>query len=140
MVENSSSELLNKYYDKVRPTFPEAFLSDENLRQVFHACSTEEELKTIIHYLGLTLQSIPDKKEAGQILFKSVDQSEYQLNQWIVAINYFHNWLKEEKRKTTFPTMLGYIQCCTDSPENKTIKYELVDILKDMIETHGFVG
>lgn len=140
MAENSSSELLEKYFDKVRLTFPDIFLTDNQLKMIFNSCSSEEELKTIIYYLGLTLQSMPDKKEAGELLFHNVDESQYQLDQWIAAIHYFHTWLESQERKTTFPKMLGYIQCCTDSPENKTIKYDLIDILKDMIKTYGYDG
>lgn len=140
MVENSSSELVNKYFDKVRLTFPEVFLSNDQLKLIFSSCSNEEELKTITYYLGHTLQSMPDKKEAGLLLFDNVDNSQYQLDQWIKAIHFFHQWLESEGRKTTFPKMLGYIHCCTESPENKTIKYDLKDILKDMIETYGYVG
>lgn len=140
MVKNSSSELLDKYFSKVRNTFPEAFLSDDKLKEIFLACSSEEELQTIIHYLGLSLKSNPNHKKTGQLLFESVDCSEYQLDQWITAIHFFHNWITNEGRKTTFEKMLGYIQCCTDSPENKTFKYALKDILKDMIDTYGYNG
>lgn len=140
MVENSSSELIDKYFDKIRLSFPEVFISDDKLRLIFDSCSSEDELKTIIYYLGHTLQSIPDKKEAGLLLFNHVDDSEYQLDQWIRAIHFFHQWLEKEGRKSTLIKMLGYIHCCSDSPENKTLKYELKDILDDMIKTYGYVG
>ncbi|EQC52573.1 hypothetical protein M901_2649, partial [Bacteriovorax sp. DB6_IX] len=48
MVENSSSELIDKYFDKIRLSFPEVFISDDKLRLIFNSCSSEDELKTII--------------------------------------------------------------------------------------------
>jgi hypothetical protein len=36
--------------------------------------------------------------------------------------------------------MLGYLQCCEESPENKNIKDIFVDLVKDMLEQHGFEG
>ena len=36
--------------------------------------------------------------------------------------------------------MLGYLQCCEDSPDNKDIEHHLVDLVRDMITTYGYEG
>jgi len=116
------------------------FLSDEKIKLLLTECQDEEFLRPLFHYLSLAYKSNPNHKESGSLLFDFVDDSEYELSQWIEAISIFHHWLEDNSRSTTFQKMLGYISCCTQSPENKMIKYQLRDILDDMLKTHGYVG
>jgi hypothetical protein len=36
--------------------------------------------------------------------------------------------------------MLGYLQCCEDSPENKDINRKFIELVEEMLNEHGFVG
>lgn len=136
----SNSSLVDKYRDKVCTLYPESFLTEEKIVDILNACKTEQEIKTIFYYLSLTLKSSPNKKESGNLLFKHVDISPYDLGQWIETINFFHHWLLSHNRSTSFPTMIGYISCCTESPENIILKYKLKDILEKMLDDYGFDG
>ncbi|EQC44741.1 hypothetical protein M900_0373 [Bacteriovorax sp. Seq25_V] len=116
------------------------FISDERIKLLLGSCEDEAQLRPLFHYLSHSYKTNPNHKETGEMLFSFVDESEYDLPQWIEAIAIFHQWLTEKNRTTTFPKMLGYISCCTQSPENKMLKYQLKDILNDMLKTHGYVG
>lgn len=140
MVKSNSHELVEKHFEKVRSVYPIHFLSDESIKRLLIATKDEGHLNSLFYFLSKSLKSSPDKKASGAILFTYVDDSEYELSQWIEAIAYFKIWLDENSRETSFEKVLGYISCCTSSPENKTIKFKLIDILKDMLKTHGFNG
>lgn len=47
-------------------------------------------------------------------LVEAVDQSDYGLDDWIEALVEFDRWLRERGVEARpFPTMLGYVHCCT---------------------------
>ena len=37
-------------------------------------------------------------------------------------------------------TIFGYIGCCSESPENKLLKYNLPDLLQKMLDEYGYIG
>jgi hypothetical protein len=74
------------------------------------------------------------------LFFRVVDHSNYSLSAWLNAITYFHEWLSLQNRTTSFQKMLGYLQCCEDSPENKDIDHRFMDLVEEMIKTHGYIG
>lgn len=140
MAEPSLYKFIDLYFDKVRSIYPDSFLSDENIKTILKNISSEAQLNSLFHFLSHALKTSPDKKTAGSLLFKHVETSEYELSQWIEAISFFKQWLDEHQRHSNFEKILGYIACCTSSPENKTLKFKLVDILKQMLNEHGFNG
>lgn len=140
MAKPSVHKFIDLYYDKVRQLYPNTFLSDENIERILIASENEDQINSLFYFLSKSLKSSPDLKTSGSLLFSHVDSSDYDLSQWIETIHVFKLWLDKEKRISNFDTVLGYISCCTNSPENKMIKFKLVDILNDMIKTHGFNG
>lgn len=140
MAKPSVHKFIDLYFNKVRQLYPNTFLSDENIERILMASENEDQINSLFYFLSKSLKSSPDLKTSGSLLFNHVDSSDYDLSQWIETIHVFKLWLDKEKRSSNFDTVLGYISCCTNSPENKMIKFKLVDILNDMIKTHGFNG
>ena len=123
-----------------RTTIPVKFLSDRNLVRLTKGDATIAHTEMMVRLLYKDLMERPTGSSAIEYFFRVIDHSEYSLYAWLNAITYFTNWLEKENRTTAFPKMLGYIQCCEDSPENKDIEHKLVDLVEEMIKTHGFEG
>ena len=128
------------YFQKLRPTFPEKFLSDRNLKLLISECPDEEHLLVISQYMGRLLKSHSDQKKKGQLLFELCDESHYSLKEWIMAIKVFKDYLDSQNRTTRFDSMLEYISCSCQSPENKLLKYKLHDLVNKMLNEYGYVG
>jgi hypothetical protein len=140
VVKNDSLNFESKYFDKTRMLYPNTFISDDQIKSILNNCATEGQLKTIFYYMSLALKTSPNIKEQGNLFFNSIDNSQYNISQWIEAVITLHEWLLENSRKSDFAMILGYIQCCGQSPENKVIKYQLKDLVTEMLNTHGFNG
>lgn len=133
-------KLEDKYFEKLRLTFPEKFLTDRSIKLLLNACPDEAHLKVLSFYLGHLLNSSSMHKEKGRLLFDLADESYYDLTEWIKAIKVFDDYLNEHKRTTKFELMLEYISCSCQSPENKLVKYPLHDLVKKMLDEYGYVG
>lgn len=123
-----------------RETIPVKFLSDRNLVRLTKGDATIAHTEMMVRLFYQDSKERPTGSSAVEYFFRVIDHSEYSLYAWLNAITYFTEWLKKEGRTTPFPKMLGYIQCCEDSPENKDIEHKLVDLVEEMITTHGFEG
>lgn len=126
--------------EHARATIPHQFLSDRNLIRLTKGAATIEQTELLIKLLYQDSKERPMGTTAIDTLFRVVDHSEYSLGAWLTAIVYFQNWLKEQNRQTSFIKMLGYLQCCEESPENKDIPHKFLDLVKDMLNDHGYVG
>ena len=73
-------------------------------------------------------------------LLKTVDGSIYNLSAWLEGIFVFDRWLKSQNRKTDFRKMLGYLQCCEESPEVKDTRLTFPDLVQAMLDEHGYIG
>lgn len=123
-----------------RTTIPHQFLSDRNLVRLTKGAATIAQTELMIKLLYQDLKERPMGTTAIDTFFRVVDHSDYSLGAWLSAITIFHEWLEKEGRKTSFLKMLGYLQCCEQSPENKDIDHRFVDLVQDMLKEHGFVG
>jgi hypothetical protein len=123
-----------------RATIPVKFLSDRNLVRLTKGDATIAHTEMMVRLFYQDSKERPTGSSAVEYFFRVIDHSEYSLYAWLNAITYFTEWLKKEGRTTPFPKMLGYLQCCEDSPENKDIEHKLVDLVEEMITTHGFEG
>lgn len=72
------------------------------------------------------------------LLIQAIDQSDYDLTEWIDALHHFQNWLRAHRLKAELSAMIGYLSCCSKAAENAPIHLSLCGILDDMLETHGF--
>lgn len=123
-----------------RQTIPDKYLSDRNLIRLTKGRCTIPHLELMVKVLYQDSKERPIGIPAIDQFFKVVDHSEFALFDWLEAVTFFQNWLEGKQRKTPFLKMLGYLQCCEDSPENKDIQKNFVDLVKEMLEEHGYVG
>lgn len=126
--------------EHARATIPHQFLSDRNLVRLTKGAATIEQTEVLIKLLYQDSKERPMGTTGIDTLFRIVDHSEYSLGAWLTVIVYFNEWLNENNRKTPFLKMLGYLQCCEESPENKDIPHKFIDLVKDMLNEHGYVG
>jgi len=121
-------------------TLSEKYLSEKNLIRLTKGAATIAQTELLIKLLYQDSKERPVGVNGIDLFFKVVDHSNYSLGAWLNAIVYFQEWLTKQNRTTSFQKMLGYLQCCEDSPENKDIDHRFIDLVEEMISTHGFVG
>lgn len=121
-------------------TLSSKYLSEVNLIRLTKGAATIPQTELLIKLLYQDAKERPFGVNGIDLFFKVVDHSNYSLSAWLNAISYFQNWLQEQDRTTSFQKMLGYLQCCEDSPENKDIDHRFIDLVEDMIKTHGYIG
>lgn len=126
--------------DYARQTIPDKYLSDKNLIRLTKGSCTIPHLELMVKILFQDSKERPIGITGIDQFFQVVDRSEFNLFDWLEAITFFSEWLLKNNRKTPLPKMLGYLQCCEESPENKDIKRNFVDLVKEMLEEHGYVG
>lgn len=136
----TEQELWSKSIENARSIIHTRDMSDNELVKIATESSSLDSFNTVIKLIYLFTKSNPNGHQALSDLFNSVDNSPYSLGEWISAIFEFSNWLDKNERKSPWPTMLGYLGCCSESPENKDIKHSLKDLLKEMLETYGYEG
>lgn len=123
-----------------RMTLPDKYLSDKNLIRLTKGSCTIPHLELMVKILFQDSKERPVGISGIDQFFYVVDRSEFNLFDWLEAFSFFSNWLEENNRKTPFPKMLGYLQCCEDSPENKDITRNFIGLIQEMLDQHGFVG
>jgi hypothetical protein len=123
-----------------RTTLSDKHLSDRNLIRLTKGRCTIPHLELMVKLLYQDSKERPVGVPGIDQFFRVVDHSEFALLDWLEAVTYFHNWLEGQNRKTPFLKMLGYLQCCEDSPENKDIQKKFVELVEEMIKEHGYVG
>lgn len=123
-----------------RKTIPDKYLTDRNLIRLTKGRCTIPHLELMVKLLYQDSKERPVGVNGIDTFFRVVDHSDFALFDWLEAVTYFQQWLKDQNRKTPFPKMLGYLQCCEESPENKDIQKKFLDLVKEMIQEHGYVG
>lgn len=139
-VISEKGEEWRKTLEFARATIPEKFLTDRNLVRLTKGAATIPQTELMIKLLYQDSKERPVGVAGIDYFFRVVDHSNYSLGAWLNAITYFQEWLTSENRTTAFQKMLGYLQCCEDSPENKDIDHRFMDLVEDFIKTHGYVG
>ena len=123
-----------------RTALPDKYLSDKNLIRLTKGRCTINHLELMVKILFQDSKERPIGTTGIDQFFYVVDRSEFNLFDWLEAFSFFHNWLSYHQRKTPLPKMLGYLQCCEDSPENKDINRKFIELIDEMLKLHGFVG
>lgn len=130
----------NEVITFARQLLGDKLLSDRNLIKLCLGQAAINETMTVLKLFYYDSKERPTGASAVEIFFRVIDNSIYSLAAWIEAVHFFNNWLEENDRKTTFQKMLGYLQCCEESPENKEITFRFIDLVDDMLKEHGYVG
>lgn len=123
-----------------RTTLPDKYLSDRNLIRLTKGRCTIPHLELMVKILFQDSKERPIGTTGIDQFFYVVDRSEFNLFDWLEVVTFFQDWINKNNRKTPFPKMLGYLQCCEDSPENKNITHRFLDLTKAMLDQHGFEG
>lgn len=123
-----------------RTALPDKYLSDKNLIRLTKGKCTIPHLELMVQVLFQDSKERPIGTTGIDQFFYVVDRSEFSLFDWLEAFTFFNQWLLRNKRKAPFPKMLGYLQCCEDSPENKDISRDFIELIKEMLDQHGFIG
>jgi hypothetical protein len=129
-----------KTLDYARMTIPHKYLTDKNLVRLTKGAATIPQTELMVKLLFQDSKERPIGVSGIDLFFRVVDYSNFNLGSWLTAITYFQEWLQSQNRMTPFQKMLGYLQCCEDSPENKDIDHVFLDLVADMIREHGYVG
>lgn len=126
--------------EHARMTIPDKFLTDKNLIRLTKGRCTIPHLELMVKLLYQDSKERPVGVPGIDQFFKVVNHSDFALFDWLEAVTLFQNWLNSENRKTPFLKMLGYLQCCEDSPENKDIQKKFTELVQEMIDEHGYIG
>jgi hypothetical protein len=129
-----------KTLEYARTTIPPKFLSDRNLIRLTKGAATIPQTELMVKLLFQDSKERPVGVPGIEYFFKVVDHSSFSLGSWLSAITYFHEWLSAQNRTTSFQKMLGYLQCCEDSPENKDIDHKFLDLVEEFLKAEGYVG
>lgn len=123
-----------------RSTLNDKLLSDREMHKI------KDNSTSVDHFVLIIQLLYQDSKERApgvrgiDYFFKVVDKSIYNLKSWIDGIYTFQSWLKKSDRKTDFRKMLGYLQCCEESPEVKDTRVLFTDLIQGMLDEHGYIG
>ncbi len=142
-LEKSSGESAQNWMAALslgRTYFKANELSDELLARLAKASQSTALFNRFLKEAYRSCQTHPDRTRPFKTLIHYCDESIYSLKEWMQAYSHFLKYLDQEKRQEDLLTMLGYLQCCSLSPENKDIKHEFIDLLDGMITTYGFLG
>lgn len=123
-----------------RNTVPQKYLTDKNLIRLTKGAATIPQTELMVKLLFQDSKERPVGIAGIDYFFRVVDYSNYGLGSWLTAITFFHDWLTKQNRTTPFQKMLGYLQCCEESPDNKDVEYRFIDLVEDFLKTHGYVG
>lgn len=115
------------------------FLNTRNLVRLSKGNATVKQATMLIELLKKDSIERPMGGSGIEMFFRRVDFSNYNLTSWLDALSFFNDWLKTNHKKTTFSKMLGFIECCEQSPEDQEKDYRLVELVKEMLENEGFI-
>ena len=94
------------------------------------------------HELIILLKIISKEFQRSRLLrFQSVivdqvDNSRYDLNQWLKVLCYFQQWLDKSSSQAPLNEMIDYLWCCENTPAGSC--FSLEELLKSMLVEHGF--
>ncbi len=123
-----------------RTTLSDQTITQKEIFRLQENCKSIDNFIMIIRLLYQDSKTRPVGLRGVDYLFTTVDKSIYSLKDWIEGICYFQTWLEDRSRTGDFRKMLGYLQCCEDSPEVKDTRTLFVDLISDMLSTHDFIG
>lgn len=118
----------------------EARLGERSFRQLAEACESPRQFAMIVEALDEHSKEQPDKPNGFALLAEQVNDSPYDLGEWVEALEYFYDWLEQHQRRGAFQTMLGFLGCSVESLPSLAEKPPLKDLAADMLDEYGFQG
>ncbi|MBC2594361.1 hypothetical protein H5P28_08835 [Ruficoccus amylovorans] len=118
----------------------EARLGERSFRQLAEACESPRQFAMLVEALDQHAKENPDDANGFTRLAEQVNDSPYDLGEWVEALEYFYDWLEQNQRTGAFSTMLGYLGCSVESLPSLAEKPPLRDLVSDMLDEYGFQG
>jgi len=112
-------------------------ISDEHLKRLTDAAKAPSQILLFCDYVarGAHAGSL-----CFEVLAERVDETRYNLTEWLKAMEKFNTWIIGEKRTTSFEQMLGYISCCAEMGSQQTYPPDLDNLVDSMLSQYGFEG
>ena len=118
----------------------EARLGERSFRQLAEACESPQQFAVVIEALDEHAKENPDSPNGFALLAEQVNDSPYDLGEWVEALDYFYDWLEQHQRHGAFQTILGFLGCSVESLPSLAEKPPLKDLAADMLDEYGFQG
>ncbi len=80
------------------------------------------------------LMNLPDPELLNWA--KSIDESDYSLEEWVTALIEFHLW-EEKNKPLSITTKLDYLICCTEGSVQTGKLLPLSELLIQYLNAHG---
>lgn len=111
-------------------------LSARQIERLAQACDGLEEARMLVDWLRYRPVDSPNARELYQLFIDHVDQSDFTLRDWVLAVSVMKAWFQEQRRETTLEMALGYIHCCAMAGKQG----RLADITQSMLDEYGYDG
>lgn len=114
-------------------------LGQKVFRRLIQACKTPRQFSLLMKSFQSFYHAHPHQRPEVFFL-QCVDDSPYPLEEWIVAVEVFFEWLHQRERGSDLRTMMGYLNCCIENVDAVTTRPPLHQVLQEMLDRHGFEG
>ncbi|GHC01110.1 hypothetical protein [Cerasicoccus arenae] len=119
----------------------EAHLGERAFRISAESCATPKQFSLLVEAFDEHAKEHPYAPNGFNLLADHVDDSPDPLSDWIVAVEYFYDWLAQKGRTSPgLAQILEYISCCVESQKGLPHKESLVNVLTDMLDRYGYEG
>lgn len=79
-----------------------------------------------------------DFKKFEDELKTFADESNFSLDNWIEALEFFFFYLRKKNARAEIKKMLGYLACCAQVDLNLPLLPSLKELLEEMLAEHGY--
>lgn len=115
-------------------------LTDTETSILREGCSRPEQLALVLRLLSTPSRLAPDGRGAFRQLLQRADESDFDIRDWIAALEIFYRWLEEHNRKASLDEALGYLSCCAEAADQQPDSGSLASCTTDMLNQWGFAG
>ncbi len=114
----------------------EADLSEAEFARLVEECP-KYHLVDLMEAMAAYARQHPNTPDVYQMLAAKVDDSPFDLRQWLEAIATVEGWLDDLRLRANFDDILGYLECCC-MMSSRSPSLPLKEIAQDMLTEHGF--
>lgn len=134
----SSPEVWVKVLSEAREWFTLIEISENEFEILSSACVDSDHYLRIVRILYGQSKMNPGRSSLLGSLLVRVDESDFELSQWLLAVDEVYTWLKKSDRSSNFATVVGYVHCSTMTNDAKGMVGDLRIIVQEMLDEHGF--
>lgn len=119
----------------------EHHFTNEELVQLSLSAINDNHIIALIDLIALEILFKPQAPSPLYIFKRVINESIFEVSEWLEALYLLKHELNSNNQRTIFTKMLGFIQCCEQSPEeedNIEMKYKLSDLVLEMIKKFGY--